>query len=280
MDSNSDANANAHAGPSRPQSQHSLRTPSERNRAFMPSTLSPVMPGPATPAESDAPADEYFGPLASSVSRRSRLSTASHGRPGSVSASDTHHSERPRRPSIRIRRSSAGLTGPPTPHALDGAPQQQHDTISSRHDGLFHGNRPRSASQPGPAPPAAADAGAGRPRNSWRVPQLALPRLTEEGARPTMAELGMEGTPPLSASASMPTANPLERSRTEGEADVEYADGKKHRQSIVGRLFRPSFRRASVGPPPEAVDPRVEDEYNEELVDWLDIIGMRSSLYL
>jgi hypothetical protein len=95
-----------------------------------------------------------------------------------------------------------------------------------------------------------------------------------------MAELGMEGTPPLSASASMPTANPLERSRTEGEADVEYADGKKHRQSIVGRLFRPSFRRASVGPPPEAVDPRVEDEYNEELVDWLDIIGMRSSLYL
>lgn len=111
-----------------------------------------------------------------------------------------------------------------------------------------------------------------------RVPaQIALPRLTEEGSRPTMAELGLEGTSPLSPSVSMPPAPALVRSRSDGEAGVDEDETKKQRRSLVGRIFRPNFRRTSVPAPAQGEGEllaREEDEYNEELVDWLDIIGM------
>lgn len=271
-----DSNPGPGPGPSRAQSQRSLRAPSSRA-----SILS--LPGPATPAESDGPADEYFEPLSSAASRRSRLSTASYGRPGSVAASETNAAERSRRPSIRIRRSSVGSTTQPASSTQDVTTTTQ--TRDSRSDGA-RGNRPRSISQPGPAPPMVGDAGAGagRARNSRRVqPQIALPRLTEEGSRPTMAELGLEGTSPLSPSMSMPPAPVLVRSHSDGEAGVDEDENKKQtrRRSLVGRLFRPNSRRASVlAPAPEdrVVISRDEDEYNEELVDWLDIIGMFSPL--
>lgn len=88
-----------------------------------------------------------------------------------------------------------------------------------------------------------------------------------------MAELGLEGTSPLSPSVSLPPAPALERSHSDGEAGVDEAEGKKPRRSIVGRLWKPSFRRTSVTAPTQGVDPMDTDEYNDELVDWLDIIG-------
>ncbi|KAK9436525.1 integral membrane protein [Metarhizium brunneum] len=262
--------SNSNAGPSHSRSQRSLRAPSDRNRA---STLSAAsLAGPATPAESDAPADEYFEPLSTAASRRSRISTASHGWASSAGVPESNATERPRRPSIRIRRSSLGVPQS-TSSTQDAAtaPQQQQE-----HDGgseALRGNRPRSASQPSPAPPPVGDAAARGARNSRRMqPQIALPRLTEEGARPTMAELGLEGTSPLSPSMSMPPAPALERSHSDGEAGVDEAEGKKPRRSIVGRLWKPSFRRTSVTAPAQGVDPMDTDEYNDELVDWLDII--------
>ncbi|KAG8413894.1 hypothetical protein J3459_015054 [Metarhizium acridum] len=262
--------SNSNAGPSHSRSQRSLQAPSDRNRA---STLSAAsLAGPATPAESDVPADEYFEPLSAAASRRSRTSTASHGWAGSVAASESNATDRPRRPSIRIRRSSLGAPQS-TSSTQDAAtaPQQQQE-----HDGeneVLQRNRPRSASQPGLASPPVGDAAARVARNSRRMqPQIALPRLTEEGARPTMAELGLGGTSPLNPSVSMPPAPALERSHSDGEAGVDEAEGKKQRRSIVGRLWKPSFRRTSVTAPAEGADSRDTDEYNEELVDWLDII--------
>ncbi|TWU78470.1 hypothetical protein ED733_008930 [Metarhizium rileyi] len=261
--------SNSIAGPSHARSQRSLRPPSERNR---PSTLSTLnTSGPATPAESDAAADEYFGPLSSAASRRSRLSTASGGRPGSVGTPDTNATDRPRRPSIRIRRSFLGLPAQPT-HATEDFGAASHQEPDGSNDGL-RGNRPRSISQPGPASPHVGDAGGRKVRTLRRVqPRIALPRLTEEGTRPTMAELGLGETSPSTPGASLPPAPSLERSQSEGSAGVDEAENKMRRRSIVGRLWKPSFRRTSSAAPTEEADPGGADEYDDELVDWLDII--------
>ncbi|KAK2596645.1 hypothetical protein QQS21_006266 [Conoideocrella luteorostrata] len=236
---------------------------------------------PATPAESDGSGGEYFDTLSTAPSQRSRLSTASFSRlpsAGGVSEGNgmtTTAIERSRRPSIRIRRSSVGLTGQQqaVTNVQDAAPDAQ---LQNRHES-FRGNRPRSVSQPGPAPPAGGDV-LSRTRNSRQPPpQITLARLTEEGSRPTMAELGLApaGTSPLSPSASMPVAAGLERSHSMGEMGADETEiVRPARRSLVGRIFRPGLRRSSVVPPAPQQDAgaRHEDEYNEELVDWLDII--------
>ena len=243
---------------------------------------------PPTPAESDAPGSEYFGPLSSVASRpslrslRSRFSLASLGnRPASAAASlDAPGAPDPsRQPSIRIRRlSSTASVASHASSAYETAPDMQ--IPDARNAGTSHtGGRPRSLSQPGPAPPPAAygDAGAAaRARNTRRaMPQIALPRLTEEGSRPTMAELGMGSTSPLSPSMSMPTAPAFERSHSDAEAGYDEETNKRpRRRTIVGRILRPGFRRSSVQPLATQAGPAPSDEYNQELVDWLDIIGM------
>jgi hypothetical protein len=91
-----------------------------------------------------------------------------------------------------------------------------------------------------------------------------------------MAELGLEGTSPITASATTPPGPTLEKSHSAGEAGVDEDDGKKQKRSIVGRLFRPRSK-AFVAAPLNGFDPDDDDEYNEELVDWLDIVGMPST---
>lgn len=137
-------------------------------------------------------------------------------------------------------------------------------------------------------------------RLSRRVPQIALPRLTEEGSRPTLAELGIPPSP-LSPSRSLPE-EPLE------EDDPRQPDGgaaparRLTRKRKLSKLFWPggSLNRGPMSPPPRGVGAERDasagpapqghgfglnlghghaqnhpapDEYGEELVDWLDIIG-------
>ncbi|GAO13439.1 hypothetical protein UVI_02014420 [Ustilaginoidea virens] len=97
-----------------------------------------------------------------------------------------------------------------------------------------------------------------------------------------MAELGLAGAGPADTlpfsprAAAMPLEPPLGRRRSAGEAGIGEAQHKPQRSSLVGRIFRPNLRRSMVvHPPPETrvyADPRHPDEYNEQLVDWLDII--------
>lgn len=228
---------------------------------------------PATPDEVGQQADGYFEPLSTTASRRSRLSTLSINRRASrslASESAASGAERSRRPSIRIRRSSVGLPNSQTyPQRSESYQLDQRDHGT---DSAPRGNRPRSTSQPGPAP-GGNNAG-GFARNSRRQPQIALPRLTEEGSRPTMAELGMAGTSPISPSISAPMSG-LQRSHSDTEMEIA-GPGEQEGKPAKGRLSRmiwPSFRRASVGQAPaEQLSPE-EEEYNEELVDWLDIVG-------
>ncbi|KHN95015.1 uncharacterized protein MAM_07064 [Metarhizium album ARSEF 1941] len=266
-----DSNLNAGPSQSRP-----LQSSSDRNRA--PAVSAASLAGPATPSELDAPADEYFGPLGSAPLPGSRVSTASHGWPSGGGATfDAHAPDRSRRPSIRIRRSSPSLSQS-TSSIQDAAPSPQQKGGRNGRDEAPRRARPRSASQPEPAPAPVRDVAARGARNFRRAqPQIALPRLTEEGARPTMAELGLEGTSPSGPGVASPHDPALDRRHSDGEAAADEADSAKPRRGIVGRLLKPSFRRASVAapapaPPAEGVGSGETDEYNDELVDWLDII--------
>ncbi|KAG5935825.1 hypothetical protein E4U59_005349 [Claviceps monticola] len=288
----------------RPRSESQLSA-ADRSFAARRASLQSHGHGQETPAESDDPAGQDLGSPSSGPSRASWLSRMSFRRSSIPAGSEARPAEtiavasdeRPQRPSIRIRRSSVGLTG--------GQQQQSHqqDTITPaepEHDNTqddFAGGRPRSFSQPGAAPPAAIDA-TGRVRHLRRAqPQISLPRLTEEGTRPTMAELGFAGRrhlPPQSGAGAPSTARALhERSSSAGDVRFDDVEAQPHarsvapKRSIVGRIFRPGSRASFVTAQShfsngdesrhskhskQSRNSRHTDEYNEELVDWLDII--------
>lgn len=235
---------------------------------------------PATPDATEESETEYFPALGTTSSAVSR--TSSIRRPPSTAGSDGGRPiyERTRQPSIRIRRSSSGSARSPGP--VDYA-SESSDTDTGRR----HGSRPRSISQP---MPAQAYPDANIARHSRRVPQLALPRLTEEGSRPTMAELGI--TSPISPARSLPE-DPLAEDEARRLSVGSEPARRLTRKKKLSRLFWPggSLSRGSPAPPGDTqagidaaqahAQPQ-SDEYGEELVDWLDIIGKlpppRSSL--
>ncbi|KAL6692336.1 hypothetical protein J3F84DRAFT_383710 [Trichoderma pleuroticola] len=226
----------------------------------------------ATPDAAEESETEYFPALGTTPSAVSRTSSI-RGRAPSTAGSESGRPvyERTRQPSIRIRRSSSGASAASQQAHLDYASE------SSDNDTRRHGVRPRSISQPMP-PAQVYDANAAR--HSRRVPQMALPRLTEEGARPTMAELGMNS--PISPARSLPE-DPLEDDDARRLSVGSEPPRRLSRKRKLSRLFWPggSINRGSQGQAPPAdgqanvdaarAQPQ-SDEYGEELVDWLDII--------
>ncbi|KAL7898828.1 hypothetical protein HDV64DRAFT_231454 [Trichoderma sp. TUCIM 5745] len=290
--------------PARPRSE-SLQPPpprygassSERGRGRrMRSVSSRRSYNPATPDATEESETEYFPPLGISSSAVSRTSSIRGRAPsyagsaaGSVAGSHTGGrpvQDRIRQPSVRIRRPSS--SGSAT-SVIDYA-SESSDTDAGRHL-----PRPRSISQPMPAAQIYPDANVAR--LSRRVPQVALPRLTEEGSRPTLSELGIPPSP-LSPSRSLPE-EPLE------EDDPRNPDGggsparRLSRKRRLSKMFWPggslnrgsmppragsSERDTSAGPSSQShfglnlgnrqsqQAPPPSDEYGEDLVDWLDII--------
>lgn len=229
----------------------------------------------ATPDAVEESETEYFPPLGTTSSAVSRTSSI-RGRAPSTAGSESGRPvyERTRQPSIRIRRSSSGASAVSQAH-LDYASE------SSDNETRRYGGRPRSISQPMP-PAQVYDANAAR--HSRRVPQLALPRLTEEGSRPTMAELGMNS--PISPARSLPE-DPLEDDDGRRMSVGSEPSRRLSRKRKLSRLFWPggSINRGSQAqaPPADAqanfdaarAQQPQSDEYGEDLVDWLDIIGKR-----
>ncbi|KEY70575.1 hypothetical protein S7711_02725 [Stachybotrys chartarum IBT 7711] len=223
--------------------------------------------GPPTPDAVSETASNYFeAPLSSNPSpsalRLNSYSTASAD-PGAQRPLPERF--RSREPSIRIRRSSnSSLQAHPPLPQTEPFPSFDNGAGSSSSGDVY--GRIRSFSQPERAH-VAADAPA-TARHSRRVPPSGLPRLTEEGARPTMEEMGLEGVP-LSPTLSEPPEGQAERRR------------KMQKRSVVGRMFWPDRNRndedqnararGGTAPPVYASQAR-EREYESELVDWLDII--------
>ncbi|KAK2680699.1 Protein of unknown function DUF2985 [Fusarium oxysporum f. sp. vasinfectum] len=235
-------------------------------RSPSPSTSRPVPPDPGSPGPVEETASDYFNPLSQAPSAQSQTSLSSFPRfPSQTSLSafpsyqESNYSQqqqqtrrRPpvdqaRQPSIRIRRNSNGSV-------------YSNHSVTSQFDGFSDDGRPRSISQP-----ERARVSDGLARHSRRVPQVAMPRLTEEGGRPSLAELGIsdDQSAPLSPTASLPDEN------TNGRGGL----GRLRRAS---RFIWPGHRRQSgedqAVPMGQRDDDRRDDEYDQELVDWLDVI--------
>ncbi|CAG7563194.1 unnamed protein product [Fusarium equiseti] len=234
----------------------------ENYRSTSPSR--PVSPGPV-----DETASDYFNPISQAPSQTS-LSRYPSQNPSQTSLSafpsyqdptsiNTAYNQqyppparrsRPpvdqaRQPSIRIRRSSNG-------------------SVYSNYsfDGFSDDGRPRSVSQP---ERARTHDGPALARHSRRLPQAAMPRLTEEGGRPSMAELGIsDDDRAMSPSASLP------------DDAIRPKQGKFRRAS---RFFWPGNHRRQANNDTMAIpmrnrddNPNPDDEYDQNLVDWLDVI--------
>lgn len=107
--------------------------------------------------------------------------------------------------------------------------------------------------------------------------QTSLPRLTEEGSRPTMAALGLVAAP-RPQRPSITQSDPAADDGEHEEKNIQEAGPSHERRNQlrrVSRFFWPNLaRRGSVDPGSvTSAETRHDDEYHEELVDWLDIIG-------
>lgn len=209
-----------------------------------------------TPTGSLEPRDDYFEQLAPIGSSQSRLSAAQ---------SDINLSSRYRNasrlPSIRLRRNSnASIRSQANSIASDVPPAENTAPPS-----LGPYGRQRSASNPG----SSTSTGQVDARHSRRVPQIALPRLTEEGSRPTMEELGVNTA---EAGRLSPASEPPEGIQDRGSSmETDGARPQRRKRGMSLRLW-PRRNSADQADLPDARDSR-QEEYDEQLVDFLDTVG-------
>lgn len=214
--------------------------------------------GVVSPAAAESASTEYFPSLGQAPSRSSLRS-------GHSAFSELDSPALPRQPAIRIRR-RGGSTGSQRSATDQAAVQSALDQV----EGLDASGRPRSISQPERTYAGTGSANAAR--HSRKVPQQPMPRLTEEGNRPTMQDLGLAG-------GQDPSLPAPERTRSLEAAPVapEQPGGLRR----VGNFFWP--RRTTVssgsdGLPPVPASPApqrtaADDEYDAAIVDYLDTIG-------
>lgn len=237
-----------------PGQQEPPRPNSSIRASPVPSHRSNIPPTPR--AEPDNGAD-YFTLLArgpsNAASLRSQQSNPYRSRAAAGVFGQAEGLEQLRQPSIRIRRLSGSSSARPDSNAsVEGFPPQSFGNEP---------NRSRSLSQPErarlPHDPAAA-------RHSRRVQDFALPRLTEEGNRPTLEELneGRSGAAPLSPSVSLPEHGVLDNGADDPDA---------HSHRFRHRLW-PGFGRRHGRHEQPTPQQQADAEYDEALVDWLDTI--------
>lgn len=233
--------------------------------------------GPETPSATGDSSAGYFDTAASLRPQASRQSVRSTSHLSGVVG--PHGESRPasrnsnRRPSIRIRRlSNASSLNPQDADVAAVASSSSDALAAGAGPSLAQHGRPRSISQP-MLDPAARDADAAR--HSRRAPQIAMPRLTEEGSRPTMQELGIAGSP-LSPTASLPENTTQQRPES---LDTDPSASQRNSRRRFSRMFWPSGNGAARRRSQDAASRGSrasmyqDDEYDEHLVDLLDTIG-------
>ena len=243
---------------------------------------------PRTPdALSDnANTDTYFEQFPQMQSSRSRASTRSQNRPPNLRSNSgmglnrevsnaSSSGDRPRssrQPSIQIRRiSNASMRRTTSREGSNIQPFPAFESASDRIGESSHGGRPRSISQP--ERHAAGYDG----MHSRRTPQIALPRLTEEGVRPSLDELGLSG--PMSPARSLPED-------TQSGPDEEITNSGPWTSRMLkkgGRVLWPVGRKKAAtieGRDSTDLPPLRQDVYDAQLVDYLDTIGKLSIITL
>lgn len=290
-----------------PASSSAVPQRSQRNATPSPTRRSPQpQPQPVvTPVVEGETNTEYFPPLDPNVpsltAQPSNLSipqrrphstsnVSSQNRPRSASgqsaASGSLGDAAPvltRQPSIRIRRRSSSQRSQSSWKSRFNRKSQQdlaEAGVSSNVGGQSSGSagRPRSVSQPEQVhvPHDVSNSARGSRRAQ---PSVAMPRLTEEGTRPNMEELGLDGRSPSPQSLPDERLN-LSRNQTEP------SDGPPRLQKMrnMSRFFWP--RRQAEQDNQSEPDPRTEeeirrqDEYDERLVDYLDTVGKEAPRFV
>lgn len=246
-----------------PPPHHAPVTGSDHSRLVPPTPQTPLNQrglhgaavSPAAIAESAS--TEYFPTLGQAPSRSSLRSTTS-------AFSDLDSPALPRQPSIRIRR-RGGSGGSQRAAAEQTAAQAAIAQLG----GVDSTGRPRSISQPERTYGGSQSSNVAR--HSRKVPQQPMPRLTEEGNRPTMQDLGLNDQ-------QGPILPMTERPRS-----LEGVGNNQQRGSLrrVSNFFRP--RRTTMSsdtdqPPPSIPASQqhrtaADDEYDAAIVDYLDTIG-------
>lgn len=236
---------------------HDLDTAQEVSNAAFASADHQPTPSPVpTPGISEAPSNSYFEGLRPPTTEQTRTRSRSPGRSIFRSRSRT---ERPQprsretlgQPSIRIRRSQNSFS------SARQNPLDRTITADPAATGSYpkHDNRPRSISQPERGGSAYGPAAKIPGRKPGAKPLEDLPRVTEEGRRPTLAELdvGPDATNSEAEQAEIPTRH---RGRT-----------------WWGRRQREPPRPLTEQERADLDAQQAEAEYHERLVDWLDTVG-------
>lgn len=255
-------NDHAHLGP--PASQTPYHTPMTHRGGHQQQLPPHGAPAVSPMPGADNASTEYFPTLGQASSRSSMRSAAS-------GFSERDSPALPRQPSIRLRR--RGGSGSSQRSAAEQAAAQ---AAAAQFNGTDAQGRPRSISQPERSY-AGGSRGTNVARHSKAVPQQHLPRLTEEGNRPTMQDLGIS-TEDQDQVAPLP--NPVARSRS-----LEDAPGEVQQRSGLRRVsnfFRPrrttmssdveqasGTDSGSIAPPQRTAE---DDEYDAAIVDYLDTI--------
>lgn len=207
-----------------------------------------------SPNEELAIRPDQFPTLSNSPSVISASNFQGEG-PSDLYRASFRNSSSNRLPSIRLRRNSnASIISTST--LQDGAGDEQPPSMTS----LRHA-RPRSTSQPG-----------NLPNSDRRTPQMGLPRLTEEGIRPTMEEIDAAAA---SGSRLSPTPSVPETDsrRAHSSMDIASTSSPPRRRRALSRIFWPATasedeRFGAIGSAQAQ-----ESEYEEQLVDLLDVVG-------
>lgn len=241
------------------------------------------MHAPSFQAADDAGTEAFpFPPLTDSPTSPRSASARRSVAPSSLRNNSPPRPDMSRRPSqtpsIRIRRrSNASLRAPAERSSFpDFAAQTQADPFGST---ITTPNTPATARQQVGRPRSSSHPERGEPRydaniarHSRAVPQVAMPRLTEEGTRPTLEELGVTPSPaehPLSPVQSLPQQS-APRHEQQHPADV----GMVRKMS---RFFRPGHGNANPPQDTASLAPAgsqyADTEYDDHLVDYLDIVG-------
>lgn len=233
--------------------------------------------GPATPSATADSSGDYFDAATNLRPQASRQSVRSTSHLSAIVGPDSRPASRNsnRRPSIRIRRLSNASLNPQDADAAaiaTGAGSSSDALANAGASSSARHGRPRSISQP---MLDAAGRDSDNARHSRRTPQIALPRLTEEGSRPTMQELGMAGRP-LSPTASLPESITRQRPESLNEDGVRPPNRRRRFSKIFwhggnnggARDSQDTASRGSL---------QQNYEYDEHLVDLLDTIGMSCS---
>lgn len=204
-----------------------------------------------SPGEDSSIRPDQFPSLSNSPSLLSASNFPTDG-PSDLYRTSLRNSSSSRLPSIRLRRNS---------NASIASTSTVQDGIGDEIQSNLRHARPRSTSQPG-----------NLLNSDRRVPQIGLPRLTEEGVRPTMEEIDAAAASNARLSPT-PSVPETDSRQAHSSIDIASTSSPPRRRRALSRIFWPSTASEDDQLGINRAVQAQEAEYEGQLVDLLDTVG-------